>query len=213
MSKRAFCLCFLHLILLSLCLAPMALALEKEKSLPESNCPPASGGGGYAAGGSSASPSIQDVWMQQGGARQYYSAQYAPRQQYMGGATRIDPACLPLLPPMRAWGAPEPKKKSYTRRSAAKPAVPCPEVATTATGASAPAASAKGSEAAKDGAAISSGKKPDQVTETKGNSSASLSRAEAIARAKAASDAEAARLARGGKTTAMPKVAPEKVLH
>lgn len=215
MPKRIFCLCFWHLVLICLCLAPVALALEKGKNLPYSSapCPPAQAGGSSALGGQRAAPSIQDVWMQHGGARLYYSAQYGARQQYTGGASRIDPACLPLLPPMRAWGAPEPKKRAYTRRAAAKAAVPCPEVAKTAAGASAPSDSAKGGEAAKDGTGAASGKKTDQMTDASGKSSSALSRAEAIARAKAASDAEAIRLAKGGKSPVPPKAAPEKVLH
>lgn len=115
-------------LLVLLCFAPLACAAVAQKNLPEpaptgstAPCPGSTGSyagsGGYANGltGSGVSaPSIGDVWMQQGGARLYYSAQYSPRQQYTGGASRIDPACLPLLPPMKEWKA-TPTKKTYSK--------------------------------------------------------------------------------------------------
>ncbi|MEG2172828.1 MAG: hypothetical protein RRY29_06165 [Desulfovibrionaceae bacterium] len=133
MPKCKIFLCLVQFLLLLLALVPLACALGTEIPLADRStpCPPPTTGMSSAA-----APSIQDVWMQHGGARLYYSALYSARQQYTGGATRIDPACSPLLPPMRAWGTPAPKvKKSYkARRSASKPVAkkpatpPCPDV-------------------------------------------------------------------------------------
>lgn len=144
MFPRTRIVCLLHFLLALLFIVPLACAAVAERAIPD----PAAGAnvaapysspvGGYGtmAGGSGAAPSIEDVWMRYGGARQYYSAQYSARQQYMGGASRIDPACLPLLPPMKAWGAPAPKK--YTKaRKPVQAANPCPETDKKTTGAAA----------------------------------------------------------------------------
>lgn len=128
MSMRTFFVCLVQCLLLLLCLVPLACALGTERPLPDTLCPQT------GTGSATAAPSIDDVWMKHGGARLYYSALYGARQQYTGGATRIDPACSPLLPPLRAWGTPEAKKPVKARRSAkavAKPkdvASPCPDV-------------------------------------------------------------------------------------
>lgn len=128
MSLRTFFVCLVQCLLLLLCLVPLACALGTERPLPDTLCPQT------GVNSATAVPSIDDVWMKNGGARLYYSALYGARQQYTGGATRIDPACTPLLPPLRAWGTPETKKPVKVRRSAraaAKPkpaASPCPDV-------------------------------------------------------------------------------------
>lgn len=138
MSLRAPLICLLHCLLALLFVVPLACAAVAEKTLPDpaayaaAPCPPSTAAYGNSSIGANTGtgPSIEDVWMQHGGARNYYSAQYSARQQYTGGATRIDPACLPLLPPMKAWGAPATKKvtKVSKSRKAAPAANPCPEV-------------------------------------------------------------------------------------
>lgn len=189
MLRRKIFVSLVQCSLLVLCLVPQAAALGAETNLPNTaSCLSANAGTETAMSATALAPSIQDVWMQQGGARLYYSALYGARQQYTGGASRIDPACSPLLPPMRAWGAPQPKKRSVPRR-VAKAAVPCPEVVApvAVVGADAAASTSKGGAAAATAAASAA-------------SSAAQSRAEAIAKAKAASAAEAATMARTAKS-------------
>lgn len=189
MPRCKILVCFVPSCLIMLCLVPLATALGPEKNLPDSPpCPPATVS---SAPNSFAAPTIEDVWMQHGGARLYYSALYGARQQYTGGASRIDPACSPLLPPMRAWGAPEIKKR--TARKVAKPATaPCPEVVKTVSAAPSASRPAPVTTSAKGGSAAVS-------AVSSGASSAAQSRAEAIAKAKAASAAEAAAITKAGK--------------
>lgn len=189
MPKCKIFVCSVQSILMLLCLVPSAMALGPETNLPNSpSCPPAAAGSDPSA---AAAPTIEDVWMRQGGARLYYSALYGARQQYTGGSSRIDPACSPLLPPMRAWGAPAPKKR--TVRKAAQAAVPCPETDKTV------AAGTSAKQAAPAIATTSKGGSSAVKAANSGASSAAQSRAEAIAKAKAASAAEAAAIARAPK--------------
>lgn len=63
--------------------------------------------------------SLQDVWMQYGGARLQYNALVAPRQINTGGAALSDPARLPVLQPMKSWSA-KPQRQRSVRRAAPK---------------------------------------------------------------------------------------------
>lgn len=162
MRIAKICICSVQCLLLLLILVPLAFALGQERALPDTATQPMAQS--MTRGASPApGPTIEDVWLQNGGARLNYSALYGARQQYMGGASRIDPACSPLLPPMRAWGAPEPKKKAPTR-SRKVAANPCPEVNTDASTPGKAAVTASKSGTAPAGVKASAASRADTST-------------------------------------------------
>lgn len=215
MFLRTRVVCLLHFLLALLFIVPLACAAVAERPLPDPaasanvTAPYPASVSGYGTMASSAAPSIEDVWMQHGGARQYYSAQYSARQQYMGGASRIDPACLPLLPPMKAWGTPVAKK--YTKaRKPVQAANPCPETdkKTTAAKAVSTGASPSGATGTQE---VAKTAQPSTKAEATPEGSAELAAKNKAASAANAADATASTTkAPNGQAIPIP-VAPLKV--